>query len=115
MATTDVLMPVVLGLTVVVVAGNWRSFVKAGEPGWAAIIPIYNFWVMLRIGDNDDILWLLALFIPVVQLYAFYRMCTDVAKSFGQGIGFGLGLWILSFVFWPMLGFGNYQYRGAPA
>ncbi|PSP74951.1 signal peptidase I [Halobacteriales archaeon QS_1_68_20] len=112
----EALVPLVaLGFTVVVLAGMWKAFTKAGEPGWAVIIPFYNYWVMLRIGGNDDIIWFIGMFVPLVNIYVAYRMFTDVAKSFGQGIGFGLGLWILSFIFWPILGFGNYQYRGSAA
>jgi hypothetical protein len=98
------LVPVLLQI-----AGMWKVFTKAGKPGWAAIIPIYNLYVMLDIGDNDW-WWLLVLLVPVVQLYASYKIVAGVARSFDRGIGFALGLLFLGFVFFPLLGFGDYRY-----
>ncbi len=99
-----------LALTVVVFAGFWKVFEKAGEPGWAAIIPIYNLYVLIRVSGNAW-WWLLLLFIPVINLLATIKISIDVAGKFGKGILFGLGLTFLSFVFYPLLGFGNYRYQ----
>jgi hypothetical protein len=104
-----------LVLLAVVVGGTWKTFAKAGEPGWAAIIPIYNQYVMLKIGDNEWWWLLVIFFVPIVNLYGLYKMYKGVATAFGQGIGFTLGLWFLPFVFFPLLGFGDYSYRGPPA
>lgn len=109
-----VLLLVYLAVIVVVIAGMWKAFEKAGEPGWAAIIPIYNTYVMIKIGGNAW-WWLLLLFVPLINLVAIVKISVDVAKAFGQGLGYGLGLAFLSFIFWPILGFGDYQYQGAPA
>ena len=102
-----------LAIIVAVVAGTWKAFEKAGEPGWAAIVPIYNVYVMIKIGGNEW-WWLILLFVPVINVIAILKISIDVAKAFGQGLGFGLGLWLLAFVFWPLLGFGDYEYQGAP-
>lgn len=99
-----------LALTVVVFAGFWKVFEKAGEPGWAAIIPIYNLYVLIRVSGNAW-WWLLLLFIPVINLLATIKISIDVAGKFGKGILFGLGLTFLSFVFYSLLGFGNYRYQ----
>ena len=99
-----------LALTVVVFAGFWKVFEKAGEPGWAAIIPIYDLYVLIRVSGNAW-WWLLLLFIPVINLLATIKISIDVAGKFGKGILFGLGLTFLSFVFYPLLGFGNYRYQ----
>jgi ABC-type Na+ efflux pump permease subunit len=107
------LVAVAVGLAVI--AGTWKAFQKAGQPGWAAIIPIYNLYVMLKIGDNEWWWLLVILFVPIVNLYGLYKAFAGVAKAFGQGVGFSLGLWFLSFIFWPLLGFGDYQYQGTPA
>jgi hypothetical protein len=116
MAVSDLIVPLLgLAIMVAMIVGTWKAFTKAGEPGWAVFIPIYNYWVMLRIGDNDEVLNLVLMFIPIIQLYAFWIMFKGVADAFGQGTGFSLGLWFLGFIFWPMLGFGDYQYQGAPA
>lgn len=104
---------IAIAITLVVLAGIWKTFQKAGQPGWAAIIPIYNLYIMLKIGGNAW-WWLLVMFVPIVQLYAFYKMFAGVSKAFGQGIGFALGLWFLNLIFWPLLGFGDYEHRGVP-
>jgi hypothetical protein len=103
---------VVLAITVVVVAGFWKTFEKAGEPGWAAIIPIYNLYVLIRISGNPW-WWLILLFIPIINILAQAKISIDVAGKFGQGTLFGLGLLLLSFIFYPLLGFGNYQYQSS--
>jgi hypothetical protein len=91
-------------------AGMWAVFSKAGRAGWKAIIPIYNIYVMTQIGDLEW-WWLLLLIVPVVNIYAVYKIHLGIAQSFGRGIGFGLGLAFFGLVFFPLLGFGDYQYR----
>jgi len=103
-----------LALVVIVIAGVWKTFTKANQPGWAALIPFYNFYIMLKIGDNEW-WWLLVLFVPIVNIYAMYKIFAGVSKAFDQGIGFALGLWFLGIIFWPLLGFGDYTYQGPPA
>ena len=105
---------VALVLIVAFVAGVWKTFTKADQPGWAAIVPIYNLYLLLKIGGNQW-WWLLVMLVPLVNLYAAYRMYAGVSRAFGQGIGFALGLWFLGFVFFPLLGFGDYRYQGTPA
>lgn len=102
-----------LAILVVVVAGMWKTFEKANEPGWGALIPIYNTYLLLKIGGNP---WwyLLLMLIPLVNILVIAKMSIDVAKGFDQGLGFGLALWLLPFVFFPLLGFGDYEYVGAP-
>lgn len=102
-----------LVLAVVQAAGLWMVFSKAGEPGWAAIIPIYNIYVLVTISDNEW-WWLLVFLIPLVQLVAFVKIQLDLASEFGQGVGFAAGLILLPIVFYPLLGFGEYQYDAGP-
>jgi hypothetical protein len=92
-------------------AGMWKVFTKANRAGWAAIVPIYNLYVMLEIGDNAW-WWLLVLLVPLLNIYALYRIHAGVARAFGKGVGFGLGLTFLAPIFFPLLGFGNYRYTG---
>ena len=103
-----------LVILAIVVAGMWKAFEKADEPGWAAIIPIYNVYVMIKISGNEW-WWLILLLIPLINIIAFAKISIDVAKAFGQGLGFGLGLFALSFIFWPLIGFGDYRYQGGSA
>jgi len=92
------------------IAGMWMVFEKADHAGWKAIIPIYNLYVMLQIGENPW-WWLVLLLVPIVNIYALYKIHAGVARAFGRGIGFGLGLAFLGILFFPLLGFGDYQYR----
>jgi hypothetical protein len=99
-----------LALMVVVVAGVWQTFVKAGKPGWGAIIPIYNVILMLQIAGRP-IWWIILFFIPLVNVIVAIIVGIDVAKNFGKGAGFGLGLAFLGFIFYPILGFGSARYQ----
>lgn len=100
-----------IALTIVIFAGFWKTFEKAGEPGWAAIIPIYNLYVLVKISGNAW-WWLVLFFVPVINFFATLKICIDLAGKFNKGILFGLGLTFLSFIFYPLLGFGDYQYQG---
>ena len=88
-------------------------FVKAGQPGWASIIPIYNGIVVLQIAGRP-VWWILLYLIPVVNLIIAIIVMVDFAKSFGKGVGFALGLIDLGFIFMPILAFGDSQYLGPP-
>jgi hypothetical protein len=104
----------IVGLVVVV--GMWKTFEKAGQPGWAAIIPFYNLVVMFRIGGQSGwfALSYLLNFIPVIGSLAFLGILVwnlvNISKRFGQGVGFALGLAFLAPIFWLILGFGSSKY-----
>jgi hypothetical protein len=89
----------------------WRIFEKAGKPGWAAIIPIYNYLVQLEILGRPW-WWLLLLLVPVVNIVIAIIIIFDLAKVFGKSTGFGFGLLFLSFIFIPILAFGDARYLG---
>ncbi len=101
-----------LAILVFFFAAFWRVFTKAGKPGWAAIIPIYNVFVLLQIA-NRPAWWLLLMFIPLVNIVVSFIVVMDIARSFGKGAGFGLGLYFLGPIFYPILGFGSAEYSGA--
>lgn len=92
----------------------WRVFVKAGKPGWACLIPLYNGYVLLTIVRRPG-WWLILYFIPVVNVVIDLIVSVDLAKSFGRGVGFGLGLFFLGFIFFPILGLGSARYVGPAA
>lgn len=104
---------IVLALAAVFIAGGWKMLAKAGEPGWGIIIPIYNTYLLLKIGGNSG-WWLLAFLIPLVNLYALYKLASGLSEAFGQGAGFTVGLFLLPGIFHAILGFGDYQYQGRP-
>ncbi len=95
------------------VAGAWRVFSKAGQPGWAAIIPIYNIYVWLKVAQKPG-WWVLLFFIPVVSLIPAILGSLAVAANFGKGAGYAVGMIFLPFIFYPMLGFGDAKYIAAP-
>lgn len=97
-------------LSIFVIAGVWKVFEKAGQPGWASIIPIYNVIVMLKIAGKPT-WWLLLLIIPFVNIIIAIMISIEIARNFGKDTGFGIGLALLGFIFYPILGFGNAQYR----
>ncbi len=113
--SADLIVTVVyLAIIVLVIAGFWKTFAKAGEPGWAAIIPIFNTYIMLKIAGRPW-WWLILLIIPIVSIIVWIIACIDIAKSFGHGVLFGIGLCFLPFIFFPVLGFGSSQYQGPAA
>ena len=89
----------------------WKVFTKAGKPGWAVLIPIYNFIVLLEIVGRP-VWWLVLLLIPLVNVVVVIMLAFDLARSFGKGSGFGLGLVFLNFIFMLILGFGSAVYIG---
>ncbi len=93
------------------IAGQWITFSRANKPGWTSLIPVVNFYMMLKIGDNEW-WWLVLLFVPVVQFYALYKVGAGVARAFGKGGLYGFGLGYLPFIFFPLLAFGGAQYQG---
>ena len=109
-----VIMLVYLVILIALIAGMWKTFTKAGQPGWAAIIPIYNIIVWLQICGRP-VWWIILLLIPIVSLVIFIIVSIDLAKSFGKGAGFGIGIFLLGFIFIPILGFGSASYTGPAA
>jgi hypothetical protein len=99
-------MIVSVAFAVLMIASMWKIFTKAGEPGWASIVPIYNIIVLLKIAGKP-IWWFLILwlFIPVIFV------AISLARNFGKGAGFAIGLLFLPFIFYPVLAFGDAKYQ----
>jgi len=102
---------VILALAAFVIAAMWKVFAKAGQPGWAAIVPIYNYVILMNIVGRPG-WWVLLMFVPLLNVVIAIIIHLELAKSFGQGTGFGVGLILLGFVFFPILGFGSARYLG---
>ena len=100
---------ILLAVIVFIIASMWKVFAKAGQPGWAAIVPIYNIFVLLKIACKPG-WWLILFFIPVVNLVVAIITTVAVARNFGKGTGFAVGMILLPIVFYPMLAFGDAQY-----
>jgi hypothetical protein len=99
---------------ILMTASIWKFFTKAGQPGWASLIPIYNLIKLLKIVGRP--LWWIVLFIiPLANIVAIIIVYIDLAQSFGKGTGFGIGMLLVPFVFLPMLAFGDAEYEGPAA
>jgi hypothetical protein len=98
---------VVVGI--LMIASIWKVFAKAGKPGWAAIIPIYNLVVLLQI-VRKPLWWIVMFLIPLVNFIFLILLYIELAKAFGKGGGFAAGLIFLGIIFFPILGFGSSQY-----
>ncbi|QEG42428.1 DUF5684 domain-containing protein [Roseimaritima ulvae] len=103
---------VMMALNLLIIVGLWKVFSKAGKPGWAALIPVYNLIVLLEIVKRP-LWWVVLAMIPMVNLAVSIVLCLDLAKQFNKGPGFGIGLALLPYVFVPMLGFGSAEYADA--
>lgn len=102
----------VMGLIMLfLMAMNWMIFVKAGEAGWKSLIPFYNSYISYKIAWGKGWYFLLV-FIPVIG-FIFPIICAfKLAKAFGHGFAWGLGINLLPIIFYPMLAFGKSQYIG---
>lgn len=101
-----------LAFIVLIIAGFWKTFEKAGQPGWAAIIPIYNLYVLCQIAGRPG-WWVLLYFIPFVNIIVSLLIAIDVAKAFGKDVVYGVVLlWFFQAIGYLLLGFGDAQYIG---
>ncbi len=97
-------------LIAVIVVGLWKLFIKAGKPGWAALIPIYNTCIVIDMAGKP-IWWVILLFIPGVGLVVSILMAIGLAKNFGRGAGTAVGLIFLPLIFILILAFGRAEYK----
>lgn len=102
-----------LAIVLMMIASIWKVFEKAGQPGWASLVPVYNIVIMLKI-TGKPAWWLALLFVPLANFVVMILIVVALAKSFGKGTGFGLGMLFFGFIFYPILGFGDARYT-APA
>ena len=103
-----------LAVLILVIVSLWKVFAKAGKPGWACLIPFYNIYVLCEIAGKPG-WWLILFLIPLVNLVMAVLVSIAVAERFGKGAGFGIGLALLGFIFYPILAFGDATYEAAQA
>lgn len=117
MSTISIMVPTIISLIlgIITIVAMWKIFKKAGKPGWASIIPIYNSVVMFQICGMNPWLLLLAI-IPFVNFVTAPILAilinVNLAKKFGKGGGFAVGLIFLNFIFTLILAFGDSEYQG---
>lgn len=113
-----VLIPSMLGslvLSALYIVALWKIYVKAGHPGWKAIIPIYNLYILLKIVGRPG-WWLVLYFIPIANIIVHLMVAMDLAKVFNKSKVFGIVLlWLFSFIGYLMLGFGKSTYTAPTA
>lgn len=110
---TTAFISIMIGLSILLAAGVWYMFEKAGKPGWACIVPIYNIIVMLEIAKKPT-WWLAMFFIPIANIVFLIMMYNGIAKSFGKDSGFTVGLVFLNQIFFAILGYGESEYQLEP-
>lgn len=98
-------------IVVLMIVSMWKIFTKAGQPGWAAIVPFYNLFILLRITGRPE-WWIILWLIPCVNIVIQILVYIDLARVFGKSTGFAIGLILLPFVFFPVLAFSDAEYGG---
>lgn len=102
---------VVLALIVLAIVGGWKMFKKAGRPGWTVLVPFYKEVVLLEMVNLPRWWVLILICVPVVNLFVYYKVCRRLGIAFGKpSVGFAIGLFLLPFIFVPILGFGKSTY-----
>jgi hypothetical protein len=100
-----------IAIAVLLIVSMWKIYTKAGKPGWACIIPIYNVIVLLEI-IGKPWWWLLLMLIPIVNIVFIIWATNLLSLSFGKSSGFTVGLILLGIIFLPILGLGDAKYEG---
>lgn len=119
------------------IIANWNIFTKSGEAGWKSLIPIYGDYVSYKIAWQTSYFWLnfilgillsyvsnanlnesmflslIVILLKIALTVINIMYCVKLARAFGRGIGFAIGLILLQPIFLLILGFGSDQYYGA--
>lgn len=111
MAAMGIYVVVLLAIAVFAIVCMWKIFTKAGQPGWASIIPFYNYYVLFEIAWGNGLLFLLLL-IPVANFVVMIILWVKLSQSFGYSAAFAIGLLFLPIIFLPILAFGSSRYIG---
>lgn len=98
-----------LAFIVAMIASGWKIFTKAKLPGWGILVPIYNVYLQFKLAGHPNWAWWLLL--PPVAAILLIVANFKIAKKFGKGTGFALGLWFLPIIFYPILAWGDAQYQ----
>ena len=96
---------------VILIPSLWMVFQKAGQPGWASIIPVFNIYVSLKVAGRSG-WWTIPFYIPWVDLFVMALLASGMAKRFGKSPAFAFGLFFLNIIFLPILAFGKAEYSG---
>ena len=100
---------VIIPFAVFMIVSGWKVYVKAGQPGWACLVPIYNLYVWIKIAGRPG-WWIFLFLIPIVSFVISILLSIEVCRAFGKGSGFALLMIFLPFIALPMLAFGSAVY-----
>ena len=101
---------IALGLIALMIISMWKIFEKAGMEGWESIIPIYSTYILTKIVNKPGY-WTILMLIPYVNIVFSIWASNRLSKSFGKSEGFTIGLILLPFIFYPILGLGDAEYK----
>ncbi len=104
---------VMIAIIVLIFAGYWKMFEKAGVKGWMAIVPFLNLYVLVKMAGKDG-WWIILLLIPLVNMVVAFIVSIEIAHRFDRSTGFGVGMTLLGFIFVPILGFGDAAWTADP-
>ena len=110
--TISTWLSISLFIAVIYIVAQWKIYEKAGQKGWAALIPIYNIYILLKIIGKPSWWLLLIFFVPFLNIILIIWMTNLLSKSFGKDVLFTLGLIFFGFIFYPILGFSDAKYIG---
>lgn len=111
MAAMGIYVVVILAIAVFAIVCMWKIFTKAGQPGWASLIPFYNNYVLFEIAWGNGLLFLL-MFVPIANFVIMIILWVKLSQSFGYSAAFAIGLLFLPIIFLPILAFGSSRYIG---
>lgn len=101
-----------LAILIIFMVALWKIFIKAQQPGWAAIIPIYNWYIVLKIARKPG-WWLILFLIPIANIVVSVIVAIELAKAFGKSTAFGvIALWLFSIIGYLILAFDSSEYVG---
>ena len=101
----------VFSFAFLMLASVWKVFEKSGRHGWEAFIPFYNLYALSKILGKSG-WWMFLYFIPIVSTVAWIITAGQLSDKFGRGVGFAVGLFLLTPIFLPILAFGEAEYEG---
>lgn len=100
---------VCLVIVVLDIWAMWHLFAKAGQPGWAILVPIYNAIVLIQVAGKPA-WWFFLFFVPLVNIWAAFVVAIGFAKNFGKSAAWGVGLVFLGFILYPVMAFQDLDY-----
>lgn len=112
---TGILVVYLIVMVLLYIVPMWLIFAKAGQPGWAAIVPIYNIYVMTQVARKPGWWVAIILLVPIANFVFLIMTYHGISVNFGKGAGFTIGLILLPIIFLPILGYGSAKYITNPA